>query len=175
MLKIDGLTYKFGKKAAVDCLSFEFTNGVYGLLGPNGSGKTTLMRCITGLYNVKGEHIFYNGKPVEKDKSFSRHVGYLPQKFGMYQHLTLNEMLLLIANMKGLDDKSAREGVEKALGLVNLTDCAEKKVKALSGGMVRRAGIAQTLLGDPDILILMSRPRDSIPRNACVFRALSPR
>lgn len=70
MLKIDGLTYKFGKKAAVDCLSFEFTNGVYGLLGPNGSGKTTLMRCITGLYNVKGEHIFYNGKPVEKDKSF---------------------------------------------------------------------------------------------------------
>ena len=107
MLKIDGLTYKFGKKAAVDCLSFEFTNGVYGLLGPNGSGKTTLMRCITGLYNVKGEHIFYNGKPVEKDKSFSRHVGYLPQKFGMYQHLTLNEMLLLIANMKGLDDKSA--------------------------------------------------------------------
>ena len=49
MLKIDGLTYKFGKKAAVDCLSFEFTNGVYGLLGPNGSGKTTLMRCITGL------------------------------------------------------------------------------------------------------------------------------
>ena len=153
MLKIDGLTYKFGKKAAVDCLSFEFTNGVYGLLGPNGSGKTTLMRCITGLYNVKGEHIFYNGKPVEKDKSFSRHVGYLPQKFGMYQHLTLNEMLLLIANMKGLDDKSAREGVEKALGLVNLTDCAEKKVKALSGGMVRRAGIAQTLLGDPDILI----------------------
>ena len=54
MLKIDGLTYKFGKKAAVDCLSFEFTNGVYGLLGPNGSGKTTLMRCITGLYNVKG-------------------------------------------------------------------------------------------------------------------------
>lgn len=153
MLKIDGLTYKFGKKAAVDCLSFEFTNGVYGLLGPNGSGKTTLMRCITGLYNVKGEHIFYNGKPVEKDKSFSRHVGYLPQKFGMYQHLTLNEMLLLIANMKGLDDKSARESVEKALRLVNLTDCAEKKVKALSGGMVRRAGIAQTLLGDPDILI----------------------
>lgn len=153
MLKIDGLTYKFGKKAAVDCLSFEFTNGVYGLLGPNGSGKTTLMRCITGLYNVKGEHIFYNGKPVEKDKSFSRHVGYLPQKFGMYQHLTLNEMLLLIANMKGLDDKSAREGVEKALRLVNLTDCAEKKVKALSGGMARRAGIAQTLLGDPDILI----------------------
>jgi len=74
MLKIDGLTYKFGKKAAVDCLSFEFTNGVYGLLGPNGSGKTTLMRCITGLYNVKGEHIFYNGKPVEKDKSFSRHI-----------------------------------------------------------------------------------------------------
>ena len=68
MLKIDGLTYKFGKKAAVDCLSFEFTNGVYGLLGPNGSGKTTLMRCITGLYNVKGEHIFYNGKPVKRTK-----------------------------------------------------------------------------------------------------------
>ena len=71
MLKIDGLTYKFGKKAAVDCLSFEFTNGVYGLLGPNGSGKTTLMRCITGLYNVKGEHIFYNGKPVEKEFSIT--------------------------------------------------------------------------------------------------------
>lgn len=68
MLKIDGLTYKFGKKAAVDCLSFEFTNGVYGLLGPNGSGKTTLMRCITGLYNVKGEHIFYNASRLKRTK-----------------------------------------------------------------------------------------------------------
>ena len=154
VLRTEGLVKRYGKRTVVNNVSINVKQGeIVGLLGPNGSGKTTLMRCITGLYNVKGEHIFYNGKPVEKDKSFSRHVGYLPQKFGMYQHLTLNEMLLLIANMKGLDDKSARESVEKALRLVNLTDCAEKKVKALSGGMVRRAGIAQTLLGDPDILI----------------------
>ena len=153
MLKIDGLTYKFGKKAAVDCLSFEFTNGVYGLLGPNGSGKTTLMRCITGLYNVKGEHIFYNGKPVEKDKSFSRHVGYLPQKFGLYKELTAFEMMEMLADLKSVSREKIGDEAKKYIELVGLQDKLDKKVKTLSGGMIRRLGVAQALLGEPDIII----------------------
>ena len=68
MLKIDGLTYKFGKKAAVDCLSFEFTNGVYGLLGPNGSGKTTLMRCITGLYMSRASTFSITASRLKRTK-----------------------------------------------------------------------------------------------------------
>lgn len=152
MLKVKNLTYRFGKKTALDSVSISFSPGVYGLLGPNGSGKTTLMRCITGLYPIEKGHLFYDDALADEKREFTKHLGYLPQKFGVYYHLTLSQMLLLIANMKGIKEDAASE-VSRVLNQVNLQAEADKLIKSLSGGMVRRAGIAQALLGDPDILL----------------------
>ncbi len=152
MLEIKNLTYKFKKKVALNSVSISLEDGVYGLLGPNGSGKTTLIRCLTGIYPTHNQ-VLFNSTPISVIKKYSKNVGYLPQKFGMYENLTLFQMLSLVAELKEIDKSQINDEVNRVLELVNLQEEADKKVKALSGGMVRRAGIAQALLGDPKILI----------------------
>lgn len=153
MLEIKNLQFGFGRKKILKNITFSFEPGVYGLLGPNGAGKTTMMRCIAGLYAVPPKSISYRGNPLHNGKRPAFQIGYLPQKYGMYKDLTLSQMLHLIADMKGIKDKEAERHVRSALEFVNLSDRAESRVKELSGGMVRRAGIAQALLGDPEIII----------------------
>lgn len=153
MLEIKTLNKSFGKKQVLKDVNFQFDAGVYGLLGPNGAGKTTLIRCITQLYPVKGNPIYYNGVSIEKSKDYLKHVGYLPQKFGMFKELKVDEMMQLMANLKGIDKKVARPIIEEAIERVNLSDRIHSRVGTLSGGMIRRLGVAQALLGDPDILI----------------------
>lgn len=136
------VTKRFKKRVAVDHFSMEFQPGVYGLLGPNGAGKTTLLRCICGLYHLDSGSIQGGKCP-----------GYLPQSFGMFRELTLFQMMEYLAALKGLPKESQGEEIRRALELVNLSDRAGSRVKALSGGMVRRAGIAQALLGDPEVLL----------------------
>lgn len=153
MLELKGLQKSFGKKAVLRDISFQFEQGVYGLLGPNGAGKTTLIRCITQLYPVRPDMVFYNGTAVAKEKGYLKKIGYLPQKFGMFKELTVAEMMELMANLKGMDKAAARSSVLKAVEQVNLSDRLQSKVGSLSGGMVRRLGVAQALLGDPQVLI----------------------
>ena len=141
-LTIMDVTKRFKKRVAVDHFSMEFHPGVYGLLGPNGAGKTTLLRCICGLYRLNGGAVQGGENP-----------GYLPQSFGMFRELTLFQMMEYLAALKGLPKESQGEEIRRALELVNLSDRAGSRVKALSGGMVRRAGIAQALLGDPEVLL----------------------
>lgn len=153
MIEIRNLNKNFGKKQVLSQFHFSFGHGVYGLLGPNGAGKTTLIRCMTLLYPVKNSAVLYNGQDASKSKGYLSHVGYLPQKFGMFKELKLREMLQMMANLKGIDKSKAMPMIEQSLELVNLSDRIDSKVGSLSGGMIRRAGIAQALLGDPDILI----------------------
>lgn len=153
MLEIKNLNKSFKKKQVLEQFHFTFGHGVYGLLGPNGAGKTTLIRCITQIYPLKGSPITYNGKGIDKDKDYLKNVGYLPQKFGMFKELKVREMLELMANLKGIGKAAARPMIEQAVEQVNLSDRMDSKVGALSGGMVRRLGVAQALLGNPDILI----------------------
>ncbi len=153
MLEIKNLTKKFKTKKALDSFSYTFEHGVYGILGPNGAGKTTLMRSVTKLYPIKADSILYNGKCVRNDKSFLSHVGYLPQKFGLFKELSVTDALCLLANLKGIGKKEALARISKILELVNLSDRAGSRVQSLSGGMIRRLGIAQALLSDPEILI----------------------
>lgn len=153
MLAIKNLNKKFGKKVVLENFDYDFDCGVYGLLGPNGAGKTTLMRCITKLYNVKENTIFYNNKCIVKSKDYLTHIGYLPQKFGLFKELKVYEMMNLLANLKNIDHKKAKGMVEECIELVNLTDRTNSRVGTLSGGMIRRLGIAQALLGNPDIVI----------------------
>ena len=141
-LTIMDVTKRFKKRVAVDHFSMEFQPGVYGLLGPNGAGKTTLLRSICGLYRLDGGAVQGGENP-----------GYLPQSFGMFRELTLFQMMEYLATLKGLPKGEQKEEIHRVLELVNLCDRADSRVKALSGGMVRRAGIAQALLGDPEVLL----------------------
>lgn len=149
-LEISGLQKNIRNKSILKDLNCKLGNGVYGLLGPNGAGKTTLMRCITGLYHYEGK-MKYNGGDLLSLKS--QLIGYLPQKFGLFPELTVWEMMLYMANMKKISRKKRVEVIEDCLRKVNLMEQKEKKIRKLSGGMMRRLGIAQALLGNPSIML----------------------
>lgn len=153
MLAVINLTKKFGKKIVLENLTYSFEDGVYGLLGPNGAGKTTLMRCLTKLYNVDSNAITYNGVSITKDKDYLTHVGYLPQKFGMFKDLKVFDMMQLFANFKKVDRKRAKKMIADSIEVVNLSDRINSRVGTLSGGMIRRLGIAQAILNNPNIII----------------------
>lgn len=152
-LKLGQVSKNFGKKAVLCAIDYTFQEGVYGLLGPNGAGKTTLLRCIAQLYPLSGGSIAYNGKPAS-GAAYQRQIGYLPQKFGLFPGLKVFEMLALMADLKGVPKSEIENEVYKCVEMVNLTDRIGSKVRTLSGGMVRRLGIAQALLGNPAILLL---------------------
>lgn len=152
MLKLDGITKTFRKNVIVKQVSLELTPGVYGLLGPNGAGKTTLIRCLTGLYRYVGT-VYFNGVSTRCNGDFSEQVGYLPQKFGAYQELTVEENLQYFCELKNISKENRKAEIERVLEEVNLATEAKKRTKHLSGGMLRRLGIAQALLGDPQIII----------------------
>ncbi len=146
MIKIENLTKKFNKKTVLKDISINFENFTYALLGENGAGKTTLIRCITGLYsNYTG-----NISVVSSDKQ----IGYLPQTFGAFKELTVKEMMQFFANQKGLKAKNVSDEIENLVNLVNLSDKIDTKSSKLSGGMLKRLGIAQALLGNPETIIL---------------------
>ncbi len=138
---------------AVNKVNLSFEKGVYGLLGPNGSGKTTMLRCIMGLYKYKGE-ILFNSQSLKNNQELICKIGYLPQQFDMFKELKLYEMMQYFASMKGIAKNELNSEVMSALKTVNLEEQKDCKVKALSGGMKRRAGIAQAILGKPELIIL---------------------
>jgi ABC-2 type transport system ATP-binding protein len=154
MLAIEQLGKVFGKKTVLDDLNFCFEYKTYGLLGPNGAGKTTLMRCMTNLYRPDRGRVTWEGNPVANNRAYLDVLSYLPQKFDAYKELTLREMLRYFGDMKKVDRAILDDRITEALVSVNLSECAGSKIKLLSGGMVRRLGIAQMLLNDPRVLIL---------------------
>ena len=142
MLQLKDVEKRFRKKEVLKKISLDLEDGVYGLLGPNGSGKTTMMRCILNIYRLNGGSILYEGENVAADDSFLKHVGYLPQKFGLFRELTVREMIGYLASLKKLPKEQIPGEVERCVELVNLSDRLDKKVRTLSGGMIRRLGIA---------------------------------
>ena len=153
MLKIEKLCKSFRKKAVLHSIDLELEDGVYGLLGENGAGKTTFMRCIANLYSgYKGE-ISLIEDDGKKNKKFQDSIGYLPQSFDGLGELKVEEFLGYFADMKGLKKDTVDSEIERVLESVNLLDKRNIKVASLSGGMRRRVGIAQTLLGNPKIIM----------------------
>ena len=153
MLKILDLHKSFKRKEILKGISINLDTGIYGLLGKNGAGKTTLMRCIVNLYNTTKGSIKFQEKDVVNDTSFSKNIGYLPQKFGLFKELTVYEMMEYFAVLKKLPKESIDMYIKSSLEIVNLDDKLKDKISTLSGGMIRRLGIAQAILGDPKIII----------------------
>ena len=155
ILKNLSKTYSNNVKA-LDNVSIEISSGMFGLLGPNGAGKSSLMRTIATLQEPDSGTIFLDDLNILDDtKEFRQHLGYLPQEFGVYPRITAEQLLDHIATLKGISSKTERKDlVDFLLQKVNLYDKRNKNVKGFSGGMKQRIGIAQSLIGDPKVLIV---------------------
>jgi len=156
-LKIQNLskTYNNGVKALKN-VSLEIGKGMFGLLGQNGAGKSTLMRTIATLQDADSGSITFNGIDVFKHPNELRKVlGYLPQEFGVYPTVNAEELLMHIADMKGIVSKTERkELVAELLNRTNLYKVRKKRLNSYSGGMKQRFGIAQALIGNPELIIV---------------------
>lgn len=172
-LKISNLTKKFQDTTAVDNVSYTLTTGVYGLLGVNGAGKTTLMRMMCTLLKPTDGRITWDEKDIfEMDGEYRKLLGYLPQDFGYYPDFTVYDYLMYIASIKGLRPATAKQRTHLLLKQVGLENAKNKKMKKLSGGMKRRAGIAQAMLNNPSILILDEPTAGLDPNERIRFRNL---
>lgn len=172
-VKFNDLTKKFGNFTAVDHLTMTMTNGVYGLLGVNGAGKTTMMRMLCTLLKPTSGSITCNGKDIfEMDSEYRNLLGYLPQDFGFYPEFTVQDYLMYIASLKGVRPAVAKKRVKELISKVGLSKVANRKMKKLSGGMKRRAGIAQAMLNNPKILILDEPTAGLDPNERIRFRNL---
>ncbi|WP_436738229.1 ABC transporter ATP-binding protein [Streptomyces sp. BBFR102] len=162
-----------GGRRAVDGLSLTLGHGMVGLLGPNGAGKSSLMRIISTVTRPTSGTLRYEGTDLTADPdAIRRHLGYLPQDFGVYPHLTSREFLAYLAAAKGLSARSARARIEELLELVNLTEAVKRPLGAYSGGMLRRVGIAQALLGDPRVIVVDEPTAGLDPEERVRFRNL---
>ena len=146
------MTYPGGKAALREVSLSLGSPCLIGLLGPNGAGKSTLMKLMTAALLPTGGEIRIDGQPLSKaEKALKQRLGYLPQSFGLYDELRVYQFLDYMAALKGISP--ARAAVERAMEAVNLSDLRKKKIRTLSGGQRQRVGIAQALLGDPELLI----------------------
>lgn len=172
-LLLDRLTKHYGSKTAVEQVSAALEPGVYGLLGANGAGKTTLMRMLCAILEATSGEVYLDGKNIVTMGADYRNVlGYLPQDFGYYPGYTAAEFLMYISALKGIPKKIAKKRSRELLEEVGLSDVADKKIRTFSGGMKQRVGIAQTLLNQPDILILDEPTAGLDPKERVRFRNL---
>jgi ABC-2 type transport system ATP-binding protein len=170
MLQIQNVSKTFGKLNAVDGVSLELKPGVVGLIGHNGAGKSTLMQMLATLTRPTSGRILLDGEDiVAKPELMRRRLGYLPQDFGVYPHLTALEFLQYFAALKGVRD---RQRLHDLLELVNLHEQAHRPAIGFSGGMRQRLGIAQALLNDPDVLIVDEPTAGLDPEERLRFRHL---
>lgn len=172
-IELKKLTKDFHGIKAVDSVTLTINNGIYGLLGVNGAGKTTLMRMLCTLIKPTSGRILYDGKDIfEMGGEYRKLLGYLPQEFGFYPEFTVYEYLMYISSIKGIRPAVAKKCIEELLNRVGMYEMKNKKMKQLSGGMKRRAGIAQAMLNDPKILILDEPTAGLDPNERIRFRNL---
>lgn len=170
------LTKSYKKKMVLDHVSAVLSNGVYGLLGANGAGKTTLINIFVGILKGDGGKILVDGEDAAKlGKEFLSKIGYMPQYPVFYKDFTVLDFMLYMCALKGISKKEGRERTEELLEIVNLADAVGKKIGALSGGMRQRVGIAQAMLGNPEILILDEPTAGLDPQERIRFRNLISR
>lgn len=163
-----------GGNVAINEISMDIHTGLFGLLGPNGAGKSTLMRIICSLLVPTEGRVIVGGYDVIKERRHVRRLlGYLPQDFNAWRLHRVEEALETLAILSGLKNNSERrKRVEEILELVGLLDVSHRKVKSLSGGMVRRLGVAQALIHDPKVLVVDEPTVGLDPEERIHFRQL---
>ncbi|MFD8090503.1 ABC transporter ATP-binding protein [Streptomyces malaysiensis] len=163
------------KKMAVNGLDLSLSLGTHGLLGPNGAGKTTLIRSLATVLSPTAGDLRLFGTSVSSTgdhRNLRRRIGYLPQEFGYYKRFTVREFIEYMAWLKEVPKKDIPAAVQRAVERVGLADRADQRMKSLSGGMVRRVGIAQAIVNDPTVLLLDEPTVGLDPAQRLRFREL---
>ncbi|MFD7813763.1 ATP-binding cassette domain-containing protein [Streptomyces sp. NPDC059785] len=172
---MSGLTVRHRRTTALDAVDLGLGPGVHGLLGPNGAGKTSLIRVLATVAEPSSGRVEMLGGDLRGRReraAVRRELGYLPQEFGYYPGFTVREFVAYAAWLKELPAAAAPAAVERAVARVGLTDRIDSKIKTLSGGMVRRVGIAQAVVNDPKVLLLDEPTAGLDPEQRIEFRAL---
>lgn len=167
---IKNLSKNYGRKAALKNVSVTIHSGMYGLLGRNGAGKTSLMRILATLLVPSGGEVSMNGIPINETGKIREIVGYLSQNFSFYRNMSVYDAMDYLGLLSNLPDKIRKERIASLLEQVNLKENMRTKIKALSGGMKQRLGIAQALLHDPQILIVDEPTAGLDPEERIRFR-----
>ena len=172
MIEVSHLTKRYGSHLALDDLSFTIPEGqIYGLLGPNGAGKSTTMNILTGCLAATSGRIRIDGVDIFEDPmAAKKHLGYLPELPPLYMDRTPEEYLRFVARAKGIGE--LRGELERVMALTQITDVKDRLIRNLSKGYRQRVGIAQAILGDPDIIILDEPTVGLDPRQITEIREL---
>ncbi|MGL4742246.1 MAG: ABC transporter ATP-binding protein [Sarcina sp.] len=170
-LSIKNISKSYGDVKVLDNINLKITTGIFALLGPNGAGKTTLMKVITDILKADAGEVIFSDIENKKQTMVGA-IGYLPQQFSIYENMKVYDVLYYIASLKEINKKEIDKEVKNVLKQTNLLDVMDKKIKFLSGGMLRRVGVAQALLGNPKILIIDEPTTGLDPKNRIIFRNL---
>ena len=156
MIEVKNLVKRYGNHMAVDDLSFTIEKGkIYGFLGPNGAGKSTTMNIITGyLASTKGEVYIDGHNILEEAKEAKKCIGYLPEQPPVYPDMTVMEYMQFVAELKKIPKENRNHEIAEIMEMVKITDMSKRLIKNLSKGYRQRVGLAQALIGHPDIIIL---------------------
>ncbi|MFC7906263.1 ABC transporter ATP-binding protein [Streptomyces nigra] len=174
-IQVAGLHVRHRKTVALHSLDLDLDRGVHGLLGPNGAGKTSLIRVLATVAAPSGGRVRMLGEDVADPRGRTevrRRLGYLPQEFGYYPGFTVREFVAYMAWLKEMPAAVTPAAVERAVARVGLADRVDAKIKTLSGGMVRRVGIAQAIVNDPAVLLLDEPTAGLDPEQRVEFREL---
>ncbi len=174
-VRVSGLVHSYGRTRVLKGIDLEVGKGVFGLLGPNGAGKTTLLRVLATVFRPGGgdvQVLGYDPTDYRERRALRRRLGYLPQTMGFYGNFTVWEFVEYFALMKEVPVREVKHRVARAVEQVGLGDLARKKLKALSGGMLRRVGIAQAIVNEPDVLLLDEPTAGLDPEQRVAFRQL---
>lgn len=156
MIEVRNLTKKYGDHFAIQDISFSLEKGkIYGLLGPNGAGKSTTMNIMTGYIAATSGEVIIEGHDIFKEaEEAKKHIGYLPEIPPLYMDMTVWEYLFTVADLKGVPKSERKSMIGDVMEKVMITNMKDRLIKNLSKGYKQRVGIAQTLIGNPDIIIL---------------------
>ncbi len=174
-VQVAGVTQRFGRTEVLKEMNLSVGTGVFGLLGPNGAGKTTLLRTLATAINPANGSLRllgYDPSDTGERRALRRRLGYLPQTLGYYPNFTVFEFVEYFALLKEMPHERVRPAVASAIERVGLEDRAKSKLKTLSGGMIRRVGIAQAIVNDPGLLLLDEPTAGLDPEQRVGFRDL---